>query len=245
MSTIGFPYLPISQMVKCCLGSEKFEEDLRMTKWSKIPTQHDFAIYNGTVVISNVSLLTTAALAVAIAASYLHPIWGVVAFTVSLWTHVSAKIDCVALSAKIREILCEVHPIFGRLWKAEGECLFLSWPHLVYPVAQARLDALPKSFVALRSKVKLKDRELCSNIKEAWIGVHERNRPFLREFFDEKSTEYRGNNLGLFQQILFKRCFREEEARDFFSEPRTRAELIIFIERFLVDPISDDEGEQA
>src|SRR5216684_3947839 len=95
MSTIGFPYFPISRMVECCLGSEKIETDLRTTKWSKIPTQQVFAIYNGTAAIANVTLLTTVALVVAIAASYLHPIWGPVALIVSLWTHVSARIDCI------------------------------------------------------------------------------------------------------------------------------------------------------
>jgi hypothetical protein len=240
MSMIGFPYFPISHMIECCLGSEKLETDLRTTKWSKIPTQHDFAIYNGTAVISNVSLLTTVALAVAIAASYLHPIWGVVAFTVSFWTHVSARIDCVVLSAKIRGILCEVHPIFGHFWKAERECLWLSWQHILRPVSQVRLDALPESFVALRSKFTLNDWQLLILIKGAWLGVHERNRPCLREFFDAKSREYRGNDLGSFQQNLCKKCLLEEGSRKYFSEPRTRAEIRAFLE-----PISDDELSES
>jgi len=243
MSTVGFPYFPISRMVECDLGTEKLEEDLRMTKWSKIPTQHVCAIYNGTAAISNGFMLATVALAIAIAVSYLHPVWGVIAFVASSWIYLSARKDCLVLSAKIRGILAEVHPIIGHFGTVERGCLCLTWQPVILPVPQDRLDALPRSFDALRTKVTLKDWKLRSEIRSAWLNVHERNRPCLRQFFNEKSDEYQGNDLGLFQLILSRRCLLNDGAREFFSEPKTRVAISIFLERFLDEPICDDEGE--
>jgi len=233
MSAIGFPYFPISHMVERCLGTEKFEADLRTTiRWSKIPTQHDFAIYNGTAVIANVSLLATVAIVVAVVVSCLHPVWGLVAFSVSLWTHVSAGIDCTALSQKIQGILAEVDPVMGHLWQGEiGECLFLSWHDIVLPSPQSGLDELPSSFDLLRPKIKMRDRELFTEIKGAWLEVHERNRPYLREFFNEQVVDYEGDNQGKFLYTLCETCLLEEGARKYFAEPRTRAEMSTFFEQ--------------
>ena len=228
MSSIGFPYLPVSQMVECCLGPKKFEQDLQMTRWTKIPTQHLFAIYNGTAVVANTSLFAMVTVVVAVAFSYLHPVWGVIAFTVSLWTHISARIDCVSLIPKMREILAEVNPVFARQWNPKCECHQFLYD-ILRPIPQSLLDVEPYSFSMFRLKVRMRDWELSSEIKRAWLGVHERNRPALREFFDTQAAAYIGEDPGSFMQTLCKKCLLEEGVREFFVVPRTRLEINEFL----------------